>query len=97
MDADLRQYCVRFGRHVRDLRLRLGLTQEDMMDRGFRLRHCRRIEAGRSVTLATLWKLAHRVRYRAARHAAGAGPRAPRPVASRNYRCMAECDRWRWG
>jgi len=29
-----------------------------MMDRGFSLRHYQRIEAGRSVTLRTLWKLA---------------------------------------
>jgi len=29
-----------------------------MMERGFSLRHYQRIEAGRSVTLGTLWKLA---------------------------------------
>ena len=28
------------------------------MDHGFSLRHYQRIEAGRSVTLATVWKLA---------------------------------------
>lgn len=28
------------------------------MEHGFSLRHYQRIEAGRSVTLATLWKLA---------------------------------------
>jgi hypothetical protein len=28
-----------------------------MMDRGFSLRHYQRIEAGRSVTLRTIWKL----------------------------------------
>jgi transcriptional regulator with XRE-family HTH domain len=58
MDADLRRYCARFGRRVRELRVEAGLTQEDMMDRGFSLRHYQRIEAGRSVTLATMWKLA---------------------------------------
>jgi hypothetical protein len=29
-----------------------------MMDLGFSLRHYQRIEAGRSVTLRTIWKLA---------------------------------------
>jgi transcriptional regulator with XRE-family HTH domain len=29
-----------------------------MMERGFSLRHYQRIEAGRSITLRTLWKLA---------------------------------------
>lgn len=43
---------------MRTLRQRAGFTQEDMMDRGFSLRHYQRIEAGRSITLATLWKLA---------------------------------------
>ena len=46
------------GKHVRKLRLRCGLTQEDMMERGFSLRHYQRIEAGRSVTMFTIWKLA---------------------------------------
>lgn len=58
MDADFRRYCVRFGRHIRELRVRSGFTQEDMMDQGFSLRHYQRIEAGRSITLATMWKLA---------------------------------------
>lgn len=58
MDADLTRYLARFGRRVRELRLERKLTQEAMMDRGFSLRHYQRIEAGRSITLATLWKLA---------------------------------------
>ena len=52
------RYCSRFGDRIRELRQRAGLTQEDMMERGFSLRHFQRIEAGRSVTLRTLWKLA---------------------------------------
>jgi transcriptional regulator with XRE-family HTH domain len=47
-----------FGRHVRALREARALTQEDMMDLGFSLRHYQRIEAGRSITLRTMWKLA---------------------------------------
>jgi transcriptional regulator with XRE-family HTH domain len=58
MDAELRRYCARLGRHIRDLRDLNGLTQEDMIDRGFSLRHYQRIEAGRSITLVTMLKLA---------------------------------------
>jgi transcriptional regulator with XRE-family HTH domain len=47
-----------FGRRVRALREARALTQEDMMDLGFSLRHYQRIEAGRSITLRTMWKLA---------------------------------------
>lgn len=55
--ADFERYCTRLGSRVRELRTKQGLTQEDMMERGFSLRHYQRIEAGRSVTLRTLWKL----------------------------------------
>jgi transcriptional regulator with XRE-family HTH domain len=58
VDARFNQYCRRFGERVHEIRTRRGLTQEDMMERGFSLRHYQRIEAGRSVTLATMWKLA---------------------------------------
>lgn len=58
MEQSFERFCEAFGRHVRTLRERHGLTQEDMMERGFSLRHYQRIEAGRSVTLRTVWKLA---------------------------------------
>jgi transcriptional regulator with XRE-family HTH domain len=58
MEADLRSFCVAVGRRVQQLRLERHLTQEDMSDRGFVVRHYQRIEAGRSVTLRTVWKLA---------------------------------------
>ena len=58
MDAEFERYCERFGRRVRQLRDKRGWTQEDMIDHGFSLRHYQRIEAGRSVTLRTIWKLA---------------------------------------
>ncbi len=48
---------MRFGRRVKELRTGRKLTQEDMTERGFSLRHYQRIEAGRSVTLNTIWKL----------------------------------------
>ena len=46
MEAQFERYCTRFGKRVRELRLERELTQEDMMDRGFSLRHYQRIEAG---------------------------------------------------
>jgi transcriptional regulator with XRE-family HTH domain len=55
---DFSGFCRVFGRHVRALREARALTQEDMMDLGFSLRHYQRIEAGRSITLRTMWKLA---------------------------------------
>jgi transcriptional regulator with XRE-family HTH domain len=55
---DFTGFCRVFGRHVRALREARALTQEDMMDLGFSLRHYQRIEAGRSITLRTMWKLA---------------------------------------
>lgn len=57
-EADFKRFCGRLGERVQTLRRRRGLTQEDMMERGFSLRHYQRIEAGRSVTLRTVWKLA---------------------------------------
>jgi transcriptional regulator with XRE-family HTH domain len=56
--TDFSGFCRVFGRHVRALREARALTQEDMMDLGFSLRHYQRIEAGRSITLRTMWKLA---------------------------------------
>jgi transcriptional regulator with XRE-family HTH domain len=58
VDRSFDRFCESFGQRVRSLRERRGLTQEDMMERGFSLRHYQRIEAGRSVTLRTIWKLA---------------------------------------
>ena len=58
MGKDFTGFCRVFGRHVRALREARALTQEDMMDLGFSLRHYQRIEAGRSITLRTMWKLA---------------------------------------
>ena len=58
MATDFSRFCLLLGRRVRALREARALTQEDMMDLGFSLRHYQRIEAGRSVTLRTVWKLA---------------------------------------
>jgi transcriptional regulator with XRE-family HTH domain len=58
MESDLRRFCLTVGKQVRRLRLERHLTQEDMAERGFVVRHYQRIEAGECVTLANIWKLA---------------------------------------
>jgi transcriptional regulator with XRE-family HTH domain len=58
MEPSFDSFCLQLGRRVKALRVRRHLTQEDMMERGFSLRHYQRIEAGRSVSMWTLWKLA---------------------------------------
>jgi transcriptional regulator with XRE-family HTH domain len=58
MDLRFRTFCVALGRHVRALRQERGMTQEDMMDHGFSVRHYQRIEAGLSINLLTVWNLA---------------------------------------
>ena len=47
------------GRKTRELRLKTGLTQEDMMSAGFERRYYQRIEAGQvNLSLKSLNKLA---------------------------------------
>ncbi len=70
MEIGFPKFCVALGRRVRAMRLERKMTQEDMMDQGFAIRHYQRIEAGHSITLQTLWKLAQ---------AFGVSPRAILP------------------
>jgi transcriptional regulator with XRE-family HTH domain len=72
MDLRFRTFCVALGRHVRALRTERGMTQEDMMDHGFSVRHYQRIEAGLSINLLTVWNLAR---------AFGVSPRSILPEA----------------
>jgi transcriptional regulator with XRE-family HTH domain len=46
-----------FGQRVRDLRLKSGYSQEDMIGFGFSARHWQQIEADRPVTVATLLRI----------------------------------------
>lgn len=48
----------KLGKRYRRLRLKKGLTQEDVMKYGFSVRHYQQLEAGKSHTLTTLFKLA---------------------------------------
>ncbi len=46
-----------FGKRVKALRVKHGLTQEDMISKGFLARHWQQIEAGRPVTLRTTLRI----------------------------------------
>lgn len=48
-----------FGATVKKLRIKAGLTQEDMMDFGFSVRFYQRIEAGKPIHMKTILKLAN--------------------------------------
>ena len=58
MDRDFQELCRALGRRVRELRLERQMTQEDMMEHGFSVRHYQRIEAGWPATFSTICKLA---------------------------------------
>jgi len=65
MAADgLERALKRFSRSIRDRRLRLGLTQEDVADSaGIALRHYQKLEAGEvNVTLRTMVRIAEALR-----------------------------------
>lgn len=46
-----------FGNRVRELRRKLGYSQEDMNSFGFSARHWQQIEAGRPITVSTLLRI----------------------------------------
>ena len=48
---------MRLGERIRELRRRLGYTQEDMFLFGFAARHWQQIEAGRPIKVATLLRI----------------------------------------
>lgn len=53
-DPDLKPFFRLLGAQLRAKRMRLGLTQEDMIGYGFSARHWQQVEAGRPITLKTL-------------------------------------------
>ena len=48
----------KFGQRCKKIRLKKGLTQEDMYNYGFSTRFYQRIEAGKPIHLRTVFKLA---------------------------------------
>ncbi|MBN2575786.1 MAG: helix-turn-helix domain-containing protein [Deltaproteobacteria bacterium] len=53
-EPDLKPFFRLLGAQLRKQRMRLGLTQEDMIGHGFSARHWQQIETGRPITLKTL-------------------------------------------
>ena len=53
-EPDLKPFFRLLGAQLRQQRLRLGWTQEDMIGHGFSARHWQQIEVGRPITLKTL-------------------------------------------
>jgi len=45
------------GRRIRELRVKSGYSQEDMIGRGFSARHWQQVEAGRPITVTTLLRI----------------------------------------
>ncbi len=54
-----KNFCMAFGRQVRAIRKRRGLSQEAAAERAdVTVRHFQKIEAGEAVTMYTVWRLA---------------------------------------
>lgn len=52
------KFFKKFGQRVKEIRLKKGLTQEQMADHDFSTRFYQRIEAGKPIHLKTALKLA---------------------------------------
>ena len=55
--ANQKKFFIRLGKRVRDLRGKLGHSQEDMISFGFSARHWQQIEKGRPITVSTLLRI----------------------------------------
>lgn len=51
------KFFRQLGQRVKELRVKHGYTQEDMISFGFSARHWQQIEAGRPITLNTLLRI----------------------------------------
>jgi transcriptional regulator with XRE-family HTH domain len=51
------KFFRQLGQRVKELRVKHGYTQEDMISFGFSARHWQQIEAGRPITLKTLLRI----------------------------------------
>jgi transcriptional regulator with XRE-family HTH domain len=55
--ANQAKFFHALGAKVRELRKKLGYSQEDMISFGFSARHFQQIEAGRPITVTTMLRL----------------------------------------
>lgn len=60
MDLKCKAYLRKVGERLRELRLKKGWTLEETEEHGWpSWQHLQKIEAGKNVTLATIWKVAN--------------------------------------
>lgn len=57
-NPEYKKFFKNFGSKCRKLRLKRGMTQEDMMQFGFSTRHYQRIEQGLAINMTTALKIA---------------------------------------
>lgn len=55
--ANQEKFFLALGTKVRELRNKLGYSQEDMLSFGFSTRHWQQVEAGRPITVTTLLRI----------------------------------------
>lgn len=58
LEKDGEQYLKKLGQRLKSIRLEKGWTLEETEERGWSSwRHLQKIESGKNITVATLWKL----------------------------------------
>ncbi len=55
--SEYARFAKELGRRIREIRKKRHLTQEDMQSHKFATRHWQQIEAGRPITVETLWRI----------------------------------------
>ena len=55
--ASQAEFFRTLGQRIRELRVKSGYSQEDMIGLGFSARHWQQVEAGRPITVTTLLRI----------------------------------------
>jgi transcriptional regulator with XRE-family HTH domain len=55
--ASQAEFFRALGQRIRELRVKSGYSQEDMIGLGFSARHWQQVEAGRPITVTTLLRI----------------------------------------
>ena len=57
-EKECKEYLIRLGKRLRDIRTRKGWTLEETEEHGWpSWRHLQKVESGKNITVATLWKI----------------------------------------